>query len=76
MQRTVKSRLTPNLVLLLGLMLSPGCVDSAAKGFCPVPVYPDNCALDYLATLNPPQCAIGYFNNVATQQEVLGRECR
>ena len=70
----MKQRFIQSL-LVLSLTLLAGCATTPTKGYCPVPVFPDRCALDWIATAETPPCVDNWLDRYARQQEALVMNC-
>lgn len=70
----MKQRLTPLLAALLATSLT-ACASNGTINYCPVPVYPDECALRWVEASNPPPCFVEFFDRYERQQGIL-KACR
>lgn len=74
--RHAKQRLkfTP-LLLVLSLMSLPSCETKPISGYCPIPVYPSKCAIDWYSTAVTPPCFDEFFDKYLRQQEAIEANC-
>lgn len=64
-------------MLLALLLLGSACATKAAPvaKYCPVPVYPDDCALEWMAAGEYPACVSGFLDSLQRQQEAIAENC-
>lgn len=66
--------------MALILLTALGSCATASKGvakYCPVPVHPDDCALEWIAVQdNYPACVDAYLNDVLKQQTAIRDNCK
>jgi hypothetical protein len=54
-----------------GLMSLQACDSMNTINGCPSPIFPDKCAVDWIATSDTPQCFVGYIDKLDRQQCLL-----
>ncbi len=59
------------LLAVLSLVSLTACARNGATSHCPVPVYPDECALSWVTASNPPPCFVEFFDRYDRQQGIL-----
>lgn len=55
----------------LSLLSLTACERAVGTRFCPVPVYPDDCALSWIERSNPPQCFVEFLDKFDRQQQAI-----
>lgn len=74
MQRSLKA----SLICLMGIWLMGlgSCATRAEKvSYCPVPVLPDDCAIEAIALGSYDECLNHFLNSVKKQQEEIIDNC-
>lgn len=63
------------LLLAASLISLPSCTTTPSSGYCPIPVWPDKCAVAWLAATETPACFDNWLDRVTRQQEAIEANC-
>jgi hypothetical protein len=69
------SRFLLSLILTSTVCLA-GCATSATGSYCPVNVYPDECALEWFEKTATPACVDDYLARLERQQRAIKAACQ
>ena len=61
------------LLIGVSLLSLTACADTKTIKGCPAPIWPDRCAVDWLARTETPQCFDHWLDHIDRQQTLLER---
>lgn len=58
------------------LLLLTSCESTPTnKAYCPIPIYPDKCAISWYESAQTPQCFDDFMDRYMRQQEAINKNC-
>ena len=71
----MKQRYMP-LLAVASLSLLTSCENAPTnKAYCPIPIYPDKCAIDWYERADTPQCFDDFMDRYMRQQQTIEKNC-
>lgn len=66
----------PLLAAISLLSLSACGKAETAKLYCPVPVYPSDCAISWFMETETPECVVDWLDRADRQQQAIEENCK